>query len=93
MRATRPEMEVSRWGGGVSKGGGGMPEVVIQTLFLTRLTLKGIVSRHEYFFKVYSIIMNRNFLYMLIKSHLRICKIIPEAACDMLSLAHFPCSQ
>jgi hypothetical protein len=26
-------------------------------------------------------------------SHLRFCKIVPEAACDKLILEHFPCNQ
>ncbi len=32
-------------------------------------------------------------LKMLTGNHLWFCKIIPEAACDKLSLVHFPCSQ
>jgi hypothetical protein len=32
-------------------------------------------------------------LEMLTGSRLRFCKIIPEAACDKLILAHFSCSQ
>jgi hypothetical protein len=32
-------------------------------------------------------------LKMLTESDLRFCKIIPEAACDKLILAHFSCSQ
>jgi hypothetical protein len=32
-------------------------------------------------------------LKMLTGSRLGFCKIIPEAACDKLILAHFPCSQ